>query len=69
MRENKADKQELSRVWQELINHPKDWLAAVEILEISRDDSLNTEIKPHLINVSSDQITKSLIKDSLSLIE
>ena len=69
VRENKADKQELSRVWQELINHPKDWLAAVEILEISSDDSLNTEIKTHLINVSSDEITKSLIKDSLSLIE
>ena len=69
VRENKADKQELSRVWQELINHPKDWLAAVEILEISSDDSLNTEIKTHLINVNSDEVTKSLIKDSLSLIE
>ena len=69
VRENKADKQELSSVWQELKNHPKDWLAAVEILEISSDDSLNTEIKTHLINVSSDEITKSLIKDSLSLIE
>ena len=29
-------------------NHPKDWLAAVEILEISSDDSLNAEIKRHL---------------------
>ena len=69
MREGKADKQELTSVWQELVNHPKDWLAAVEILEICRDDSLNTEIKTHLINADGDEITKGLIKDSLSLIE
>ena len=69
VRENKADKQELSSVWQELLNHPKDWLAAVEILEISSDDSLNAEIKTHLINLDGDEIIKSLIKDSLSLIE
>jgi len=69
VREGKADKQELTSVWQELVNHPKDWLAAVEILEISRDDSLNTEIKTHLINADGDEITKGLIKDSLSLIE
>ena len=69
VREGKADKQELTSVWQELVNHPKDWLAAVEILEICRDDSLNTEIKTHLINADGDEITKGLIKDSLSLIE
>lgn len=69
VRENKADKQELSSVWQELLNHPKDWLAAVEILEISSDDSLNAEIKTHLINLDGDEIIKGLIKDSLSLIE
>ena len=69
MRENKADKQELSSVWQELLNYPKDWLAAVEILEISSDDSLNAEIKTHLINLDGDEIIKGLIKDSLSLIE
>tara|TARA_B100000886_G_C20411360_1_gene487212 strand:- start:745 stop:2172 length:1428 start_codon:yes stop_codon:yes gene_type:complete len=68
VREDKADKIELANVWQELINHPKDWLAAVEILEISSDDSLNTEIKTHLINVENDEITNRLIKDSLSLI-
>mgnify|MGYP001185852074 FL=1 len=68
VREGKADKQELASVWQELINHPKDWLAAVEILEISSDNSLNAEIKTHLINVDGDEITKVLIKDSLSLI-
>ena len=69
VRENKADKQELSSVWQELLNHPKDWLAAVEILEISSDDSLNAEIKRHLNNADGDEVTKGLIKDSLSLIE
>ena len=69
VRESKADKQELPSVWQELINHPKDWLAAVEILEISSDNSLNAEIKTHLINANGDEITKGLIKDSLSLIE
>ena len=69
VREGKADKQELTSVWQELVNHPKDWLAAVEILEISSDDSLNAEIKKHLINADVDEITKGLIKDSLSLIE
>ncbi len=69
VRENKADKQELSSVWQELLNYPKDWLAAVEILEISGDDSLNAEIKTHLINLDGDEIIKGLIKDSLSLIE
>ena len=69
VREGKADKQELASVWHELINHPKDWLAAVEILEISSDDSLNAEIKTRLINAYGDEITKGLIKDSLSLIK
>jgi phenylalanine-4-hydroxylase len=68
-REGNADKQELAGVWQELIKHPKDWLAAVEILEISNDDSLNADIKTHLNNTDGDEVTKSLIKDSLSLIE
>ena len=31
-------------------NHKNDWLCAVEILEISSDDSLNAEIKTHLKN-------------------
>ena len=69
VREGKADKQELTSVWQELLKHPKDWLAAVEILEISSDDSLNAEIKTHLNNADGDEVTKGLIKDSLSLIE
>ena len=69
IREGNTDKQELAGVWQELIKHPKDWLAAVEILEISTDDSLNAEIKTHLNNADGDEVTKGLIKDSLSLIE
>ena len=69
IREGNADKQELVGVWQELLKHPKDWLAAVEILEISTDDSLNAEIKTHLNNADGDEVTKGLIKDSLSLIE
>lgn len=69
VREGNADKQELTSVWQELLKHPKDWLAAVEILEISSDDSLNAEIKRHLNNADGDEVTKGLIKDSLSLIE
>ncbi|MBL6663728.1 MAG: aromatic amino acid hydroxylase [Flavobacteriales bacterium] len=69
VREGNADKQELASVWQELINHPKDWLAAVEILEISTDKSLNAEIRTHLNNADGDEVTKALIKDSLSLIE
>jgi len=69
IREGNADKQELTGVWQELIKHPKDWLAAVEILDISTDDSLNAEIKTHLNNADCDEVTKGLIKDSLSLIE
>ena len=69
VREGNADKQELTSVWQELLKHPKDWLAAVEILEISTDDSLNAEIKRHLNNADGDEVTKGLIKDSLSLIE
>ena len=44
-------------------------MAAVEILEISTDDSLNAEIKTHLNNADGDEVTKGLIKDSLSLIE
>ena len=69
IREGNVDKQELAGVWQELIKHPKDWLAAVEILEISTDGSLNAEIKTHLNNADVDEVTKGLIKDSLSLIE
>lgn len=69
IREGNADKQELVCIWQELIKHPKDWLAALEILEISTDDSLNADIKTHLNNTDGDEVTKALIKDSLSLIE
>lgn len=69
IREGNVDKQELAGVWQELIKHPKDWLAAVEILEISTDGSLNAEIKTHLNNADVDEVTKGLIQDSLSLIE
>ena len=69
IREGNVDKQELAGVWQELIKHPKDWLAAVEILEISTDGSLNAEIKTHLNNADVDEVSKGLIKDSLSLIE
>ncbi len=69
IRESNADKQELASVWQELVNHPKDWLAAVEILEISTDESLNAEIRTHLNNADGDEVTKALIKDSISLIE
>ncbi len=69
IREENADKQELAGVWQELKKHPEDWLAAVEILEISTDDSLNADIKIHLNNADGDEVTKGLIKDSLSLIE
>ncbi len=69
IREGNAVKQELAGVWQELIKHPKDWLAALEILEISTDDSLNADIKTHLNNADGDKVTKGLIKDSLSLIE
>ena len=69
IREGNADKQELAGVWQELLKHPKDWLAAVEILEISTDDSLNSDIKTHLYNADGDEVTKGLIIDSLSLIE
>ena len=58
VREGNADKQELTSVWQELLKHPKDWLAAVEILEISTDDSLNAEIKTHLNNADGDEVTK-----------
>ena len=69
VREGNTDRQELVCIWQELKKHPKDWLAAVEILEISTDESLNADIKTHLNNNEGDEVTKALIKDSLSLIE
>ena len=69
VREGRASKDNLVSVWQELQNHTNDWLCAVEILEVSTDDSLNAEIKTHLNNADGDEVTKALIKDSLSLIE
>ena len=69
VREGRASKDNLVSVWQELQNHTHDWLCAVEILEVSTDDSLNAEIKTHLNNADGDEVTKALIKDSLSLIE
>ena len=68
VRKTNISKKELENIWQELKKHPKDWLAAVEILEISNDDSLNAEIITHLKN-AADEVTQSLIKDSLSLIK
>jgi len=69
VREGRASKDNLFSVWQELQDHTYDWLCAVEILEVSTDDSLNAEIKTHLNNADGDEVTKALIKDSLSLIE
>ena len=69
IREGRASNDGLVNVWQELQKYTNDWLCAVEILEISSDDSLNTEIKTHLINTEVDEVTKGLINDSLSLIE
>ena len=69
IREGRASKDKLVNVWQELQDHTDDWLCAVEILEISTDDSLNAKIKKHLKNADGDEVTKGLIKDSLSLIE
>ena len=68
VREGNVSKKELENIWQELKKHPKDWLAAIEILEISDNGSLNAKIITHLKNVS-DEVTQSLIKDSLSLIQ
>mgnify|MGYP000220806347 CR=1 FL=1 len=68
MRKANISKKELENIWQELKKHPEDWLAAVEILEISNNDSLNAEIITQLKN-AADEVTQSLIKDSLSLIK
>ena len=69
IRENRTSKENLDKVWQELRNHKNDWLCALEILEISNDDSLNNEIKIYLNSSDIDEVTKGLIKHSLSLIE
>ena len=69
VREGTASKDVLVNVWQELQKYKNDWLCAVEILEISSNDNLNTEIKTHLNNAEFDEVTKGLINDSLSLIE
>ncbi len=69
IREGRASSDNLVNVWQELQGHKDDWLCAVEILEISSDDSLNAKIKTQLKNVDGDKVIKGLIKDSLSLIQ
>ena len=69
IREGTTSKDVLVNVWQELQKYKNDWLCAVEILEISSNDYLNTEIKTHLKNAEFDEVTKGLINDSLSLIE
>ena len=67
VRNGNISKKELENIWQELKKHPKDWLAALEILEISNNDSLNAAIITQLKNAGN-EVTQSLIKDSLSLI-
>ena len=69
VREGRASKDNLAKVFKELQDHKDDWLCAVEILEICSDDYLNAEVKIHLKNIEGDEVTKGLIKDSLSLIE
>ena len=69
IREGRASKDNLAKVFKELQDHKDDWLCAVEILEICSDDYLNAEVKIHLKNIEGDEVTKGLIKDSLSLIE
>ena len=59
----------ISKYLENLSKYPKDWLAAVEILEISEDDTLNNSIRTYLNNTESDDVIKGLIKDSLSLLE
>ena len=69
VREEKASKDTLTTVWQELQSHSDDWLCAVEILEISTDEALSDEIKSFLQNTSADATTKALIQDSLTLLQ
>ena len=69
VREGRASKDNLAKVFKELQDHKDDWLCAVEILEICSDDYLSAEVKIHLKNIEGDEVTKGLIKDSLSLIE
>jgi len=69
IREGKAAKDHLLSIWQELQGHTDDWLCAVEILEISDNESLNDDIKSFLQNTTADDTTKGLIQDSLSLLQ
>ena len=69
IREGRASKDNLVNVWQELQGHTDDWLCAVEILEISGNESLNDDIKSFLQNTTVDDTTKVLIQDSLSLLQ
>lgn len=69
IREGRASKDNLVNVWQELQGHTDDWLCAVEILEISGNESLNDDIKSFLQNTTVDDTTKGLIQDSLSLLQ
>jgi phenylalanine-4-hydroxylase len=69
IREGRASKDNLVNVWQELQGHTDDWLCAVEILEISGNESLNDDIKSFLQNTTVDDTTRGLIQDSLSLLQ
>jgi phenylalanine-4-hydroxylase len=50
-------------------NHPNDWLLALEILELSKDDLLKDRIRKYLLNLSETHPNlKHLIKDGIDLL-
>ena len=69
VREVRATDTNLSDIWEALQGHPEDWLCAIELLEISEDEMMNESIRSFLHNSNTDDVTKSLISDSLSLIQ
>jgi phenylalanine-4-hydroxylase len=73
-REKKDPVQDLAGVWNELKNnHPEDWLCALEILELFKDqkeNSLYREIKLFLdIRKSENDNLKKLIEDGYAVLE
>lgn len=68
VREKQVPKSEIPSIWNELKQYKRDWLCAIELLEVSDDKKVNEEILYFLKN-NKDKTTAHLIDDGINRIQ
>lgn len=70
VRNGQLNQNELEDIFQQLrLNHPSDWLCALDILEICQNDRLAKEIQDYLLNLAEKSDYKVLIEDGIKLLK